>query len=90
MKYLDDPFDYPDEEESKEIIRLRKRAKIEQETGQVLPTWGGARKGAGRKRGPNRVHYFRIRLDNIQEKLLAELGEGSIEKGVIKLIERNI
>lgn len=90
MKYLDDPFDYPDEKEAQELVRLRKRALLEQKLGVALPTWGGARKGAGRKRGPNRMHFFKIRLDNIQEKLLAELGDGDIRQGLIKLIERNL
>ena len=90
MKTFEDPFEYPTEEEAQALVRLRKRALIEEKTGIPLPTWGGARKGAGRKRGPNRMHFFKIRLDNIQEKLLAELGDGDIRQGLIKLIERNL
>lgn len=90
MQYLDDPFDYPSEEELRERARLRKRELIEEKTGIPVATWGGYRKGAGRKPGPTKMHFFRIRLDRVQEKLLAELGEGNPEKGLIKLIERNL
>ena len=59
-------------------------------------TWGGARKGAGRKplkkveEKPLDLLTIGLKLNSIQIKLLKELGNGSLDAGVQALIEKEM
>ena len=59
-------------------------------------TWGGARKGAGRKpwkkveKKSENLLTVELNLNNIQILLLKELGNGSLNAGVQALIEKEM
>lgn len=59
-------------------------------------TWGGARKGAGRKpwkkveKKSENLLTVELKLNNIQTLLLKELGNGSLDAGVQALIEKEM
>jgi hypothetical protein len=58
-------------------------------------TWGGARRGAGRKpwkkveKKPEGL-TVQLKLNNIQRMLLEEMGAGDLDKGVQALIEKEM
>jgi hypothetical protein len=49
-------------------------------------TWGGKRKGAGKPRQLTYNTVAKLELNSVQKKMLAEMGDGSIDKGIEKLI----
>jgi len=59
-------------------------------------TWGGARKGAGRKpwkkeeKKAENLLTVELKLNRIQTLLLKELGNGSLDAGVQALIEKEM
>ena len=59
-------------------------------------TWGGKRKGAGRKpwkkveEKPLDLLTIGLKLNSIQIKLLKEMGNGSLDAGVQALIEKEM
>jgi hypothetical protein len=48
--------------------------------------WGGKRKGAGRPRYLPYNTIVKLELNAVQKKVLAEMGDGNIDKGIEKLI----
>ena len=96
MKTFDDPFDYPQAfkapktEEQLESIKEKRRAYRAKRLGRPVGKHGGYRKGSGRKRTREWTHRAYLVLDNIQMKLLEDLGQGDFHKGVQTLIERHI
>jgi hypothetical protein len=57
--------------------------------GRELQTWGGKRIGAGRPKIKT-TKEFGFDLTELQKKVLAEMGEGSIHAGIQKLINDNM
>jgi hypothetical protein len=59
-------------------------------------TWGGKRKGAGRKpwkkdqEKPSQGLTVQLKLNNIQVMLLKELGNGSLDDGVQALVDKEM
>jgi len=59
-------------------------------------TWGGARKGAGRKpwkiveEKSKDLLTVQLKLNNIQVMLLKEMGNGSLDAGIQALIEKEM
>jgi hypothetical protein len=59
-------------------------------------TWGGRRKGAGRKpwkkveEKPSEGLTVQLKLNNIQVMLLKELGNGSFDAGVQALVDKDM
>jgi hypothetical protein len=89
-------FDYPDELETiKKIKREKRRVYLAKWLGRPIGTWGGVRKGAGRRKDPNAkpraksVTVF-LKINSLQEKLLVELGEGVLTNGVMACIKAHI
>ncbi len=96
MKTFDDPFSYPEPfkppktEEQKADIQAKRRAYRAKRLGRPLGKHGGIRKGAGRKRTRDWSHRVYLVLDNIQVKLLEDMGNGDLSNGVQALIWRHI
>lgn len=67
-----------------------KRRNREKKLGRPVLSWGGKRPGAGRKKQIRSVVNFSLELNKVQQKVLAEMGEGSIDKGILKLINENM
>jgi hypothetical protein len=94
MKILDDPFDYPEPfkasklPERQDELAERRRQKRAQKLGRPIGKHGGYRPGAGRKKTRNYTHIAYIKLDNIQVKLLEDLGKGDLHHGIQQAIER--
>jgi hypothetical protein len=94
MNTLEDPFDYPepfkpqDIPEKAEELREKRRAYRAKKLGRPVGKHGGYRPGAGRPRVREYTHTAYIKLDNIQVKLLEELGGGDLYHGIQKAIER--
>lgn len=95
MNTIDDPFDYPPPfkppktEEEQESLREKRRQKRAEKLGRPVGKHGGYRKGAGRPRQREWSHRVYINVDNIQVKLLEDLGGGDINDGIQILIERH-
>jgi len=94
MKTLDDPFDYPEPfkpsqiPEKKQELSEKRRAYRAKKLGRPIGKHGGYRPGAGRKKTRNYTHIAYVKLDNIQLKLLLELGGGDLHHGIQQAIER--
>ena len=91
MATIDSPFVYPEgtpqwkKERKKEYRRQWWAKKLGREIGE----WGGKREGAGRPK--NKVQEnFNLNLNNIQRMNLKEIGDGSIERGIQRLIDKNV
>lgn len=54
--------------------------------------WGGKRPGAGRKKSDlsNEQIVVKLNITRFQQKILLELGEGSLLRGIQKLIDDNV
>ena len=68
-----------------EMERKRKEA-LSKKLGRPVLDWGGKRKGAGRPKFLIYNTTVKLELSAVQKKVLAEMGDGKIEKGVQKLI----
>lgn len=68
-----------------EMERKRKEA-LSKKLGRPILDWGGKRKGAGRPRFLTYNTTVKLELSSVQKKVLTEMGEGKIDKGVQKLI----
>ena len=96
MNTLDDPFDYPEPfkpqktAEQRETLAEKRRVYRAKKLGRSIGKHGGYRKGAGRKRVRPWTHQVFLELQNIQLKLLLELGNGDLNKGVQKLVETHV
>jgi len=85
MSYFDD---LPPEilQKAWEIMEKNRKEALSKKLGRPVLDWGGKRKGAGR---PRKLIYrtkVELNLNAVQKKVLAEMGEGSIDKGIEKLI----
>lgn len=85
MIEMDDPFAY-NTDFVKQKEREERRKKREEKLGRPLGQWGGYRPGAGRPKVRKYDATVGLDLNPIQKKLLKEMGKGSIQDGVQKLI----
>lgn len=69
-----------------ELIEKRRKEELSQKLGRTVGTWGGKRKGAGKPRQLTYNTVAKLELNAVQKKVLAEMGDGSIDKGIEKLI----
>ena len=65
-------------EKAWEIMEKRRKEALSQKLGRPVLDWGGKRKGAGRPRF--------LTYNTTVKIVLAEMGDGSIDKGIEKLI----
>ena len=70
-------------------MEKRRREHIEKKTGKPLGQWGGKRPGAGRPRTRMSAE-INLPINAVQKKILTEMGEGSLEMGILKLINENM
>lgn len=91
MSTLDDPFQYPDKppEWFLELARAKRRSKRSAKLGRPIGTWGGRRSGAGRPKEKTE-EAATFKLNPIQRKMLAEMGDGDINKGIQALIDQHL
>ena len=73
-------------EKAWEIMEQRRKEALSKKLGRPVLDWGGKRKGAGRPRYLPYNTIVKIELNSIQKKVLTEMGDGSIDKGIEKLI----
>jgi hypothetical protein len=91
MATIDSPFIYPEgtPQWKKERKREYRRQWWAKKLGREIGEWGGKREGAGRPK--NKVQEnFNLNLNNIQRMNLKEIGDGSIERGIQRLIDKNV
>ena len=91
MATIDSPFVYPEgtPQWKKERKREFRRQWWAKKLGREIGEWGGKREGAGRPK--NKVQEnFNLNLNNIQRMNLKEIGDGSIERGIQRLIDKNV
>jgi hypothetical protein len=69
-----------------ELIEKRRKEELSKKLGRTVGTWGGKRKGAGKPRSLTYNTVAKLELNSVQKKMLAEMGDGSIDKGIEKLI----
>jgi len=72
--------------EAWEIMEQRRKEALSKKLGRPVGTWGGKRKGAGKPRTLTYNTVAKLELNSIQKKVLTEMGDGSINKGIEKLI----
>jgi hypothetical protein len=72
--------------EAWEIMERRRKEELSKKLGRPVLDWGGKRKGAGRPRYLTYNTTVKLELNAVQKKVLAEMGDGSIDKGIEKLI----
>ena len=72
--------------EAWEIMERRRKEELSKKLGRPVGTWGGKRKGAGKPRTLTYNTVAKLELNSIQKKVLTEMGDGSIDKGIEKLI----
>ena len=77
-------------EKAWEIMEQRRKEALSQKLGRPVLDWGGKRKGAGRPRYLPYNTIVKIELNAVQKKVLAEMGNGSIDKGIEKLINETM
>jgi hypothetical protein len=85
MSYFDD---LPPEvlQRAWEVMEKNRKEALSKKLGRPVLDWGGKRKGAGRPRQLIYRTKVELNLNAVQKKVLAEMGEGSIDKGIEKLI----
>lgn len=90
MATIENPFQYPSEEDWKrQKTREYRREWWAKKLGREIGQWGGKREGAGRPK--NKVQEnFNLKLNNIQRMNLKELGDGNIERGIQRLIDKSV
>ena len=91
MATIENPFIYPigTPQWKKERKREYRRQWWAKKLGREIGEWGGKREGAGRPK--NKVQEnFNLNLNNIQRMNLKEIGDGSIERGIQRLIDRHV
>jgi len=64
----------------------RRKEELSKKLGRPVLEWGGKRKGAGRPRYLPYNTIVKLELNAVQKKVLAEMGDGNIDKGIEKLI----
>lgn len=63
----------------------QRAAKLGREVGE----WGGKRPGAGRPKEKSE-ESFKLNLNNIQKLNLREMGNGNLEAGIQRLIDKHV
>ena len=69
-----------------ELIEKRRKEELSKKLGRTVGTWGGKCKGAGKPRQLTYNTVAKLELNSVQKKMLAEMGDGNIDKGIEKLI----
>jgi len=69
-----------------ELIEKRRKEELSKKLGRTVGTWGGKRKGAGKPRTLTYNTVAKLELNSVQKKVLTEMGDGDINKGIEKLI----
>jgi len=69
-----------------ELIEKRRKEELSKKLGRTVGTWGGKRKGAGKPRTLTYNTMAKLELNPVQKKILTEMGDGDINKGIEKLI----
>jgi hypothetical protein len=69
-----------------ELIEKRRKEELSKKLGRTVGTWGGKRKGAGKPRTLTYNTVAKLELNPVQKKILTEMGDGDINKGIEKLI----
>jgi len=69
-----------------ELIEKRRKEELSKKLGRTVGTWGGKRKGAGKPRTLTYNTVAKLELNSVQKKILTEMGDGDINKGIEKLI----
>ena len=88
IQVIPDNFDYTiGIEREKERLRELNRKKRERKLGRPIGKHGGRRAGAGRPRTRKFDYEIGINVTRVQEQILKDMGNGSIEKGVNALIK---
>jgi hypothetical protein len=72
--------------EAWEIIEKRRKEELSKKLGRTVGTWGGKRKGAGRPKYLPYNTIVKLQLNGVQKKVLTEMGDGSLDKGIEKFI----
>jgi len=67
-------------------IERRRKEELSKKLGRTVGSWGGKRKGAGRPKYLPYNTVVKLNLNPIQKKILTELGDGHLNKGIEKLI----
>ena len=91
MATIDSPFVYQEgtPQWKKERKREYRRQWWAKKLGREIGEWGGKRECAGRPK--NKVQEnFNLNLNNIQRMNLKEIGDGSIERGIQRLIDKHV
>ena len=89
MSFYDDIPEWRLEQIYQQMEKKRKE-ELSAKLGRPVLDWGGKRPGAGRKKQIKTYVTFKLELNKVQQKVLAEMGEGSIDKGILKLINENM
>jgi hypothetical protein len=69
-----------------ELIEKRRKEELSKKLGRPVGTWGGKRKGAGKPRTLTYNTVAKLELNSVQKKVLTEMGDGNIDRGIEKLI----
>jgi hypothetical protein len=72
--------------EAWEIMEQRRKEALSKKLGRTVGTWGGKRKGAGKPRTLTYNTVAKLELNSVQKKMLTEMGDGNLDKGIEKLI----
>lgn len=76
--------------EAWQIIERRRKEEMSKKLGREIGTWGGEREGGfGKKNKPYNT-VVKLQLNSVQQKILTEMGEGNVAKGIEKLINENM
>jgi hypothetical protein len=89
MNNFDDIPEWRLEQIYQDMVKKRQATRAKK-LGRPVTTWGGKRAGAGRPKILKQKTTLDLELNPIQVKILAEMGEGSIEQGILKLINENM
>lgn len=91
MATIENPFKYPEGTPDwiKEKKRQYRRDWWAKKLGREIGEWGGKREGAGRPKSKSQEN-FSLNLNNIQRMNLKEIGDGSIERGIQRLIDKHV
>jgi len=90
VKELEDPFVYSKPQWLIDHEREHRRKLREARTGKPVGQWGGKREGAGKKKPREYTHLARLNMTNVQQQILADMGKGDWEAGLINLINEHI
>ena len=74
--------------EAWQIIEKRRKEEKSKKLGRTIGDWGGTRPGSfGKKPGVKTYNtVVKLEINSVQKKMLMEMGDGSVDIGVQKLI----